>query len=261
MGTKMLLVGLVGLVGVALGVGGTIALRERSAQAEGACKTGCKTRPPAAASNCPAQVENGKLVVTDVAEAERVRASIVRGVFEPWFDLGRAPTPDEVGARLELDPAATEKLMDTLAACGASMGFGIHRVPDSDLIAVAWPLSNVPTGIEVTLEGKKPVHARCAIDALGVSKMMGRRASVDAVTRDGVTLHVEVDGERVVQATPAETVVWKGGTCDEMLFFSSRAALDDWKSRHRAEGQSFSLGDAVRHGAELFGMFNQPIRG
>ncbi len=251
---------LIGLFGMVLGAGGAIAVKDRLANAAEDCKN-CKTRPPASEALCPVRFERGEVTVTNVAEAERVRTSMMQGVFEPWFDLGRAPTPEEIGARLGLDPAATDQLMDTAAACGASGGLGVHRVPDSDLIAVAWPLSNVPTGIEVTLEGKKPVHARCAVDALGVSKMMGRRASVDATTRDGVALHVEVDGEELVRATPAGAVVFKGGSCDEMLFFSSQAALDDWKRAHRADGPSFSVGDAVRHGAELFGTYNQPIRG
>lgn len=249
----------VGVLGIALGVGATIALRDRWALTAEDCN--CKTRPPASAAVCPARFENGKLVVTSVSEAERARASLMQGVLEPWFELGRAPTLDEIGGRLKLDAAATNALMDTLAACGSTIGFGVHRVPESDLIAVAWPLSNVPTGIEVALEGKKPVHARCAVDALGVSKMMGRRTSVDATTRDGVPLHVEIDGEQITHSTPEGAVVFKGGSCDEMLFFSSQAALDEWKKQHHAEGRSFSLAEAVRHGAELFGMYNRPIRG
>lgn len=251
----------IALLGMALGAGAAIALKDRLANAAEDCKSGCKTKPPTSAGICPVRFEHGEMSVTNVAEAEKVRTSMMQGVFEPWFDLGRAPTPDEIGARLKLDPAATDHLMATVAACGKSAGFGVHRVPESDLIAVAWPLSNVPTGIAVTLEGKKPVHARCAVDALGVSKMMGRRASVDATTRDGVPLHVEVDGDQLVRATPAETVVFKGGSCDEMLFFSSQGALEDWKRAHRTEGRAFSLRDAVQHGAELFGMYNQPIRG
>lgn len=250
----------IGVAGIALGVVGTVATRDRWAHAAEECKTGCKPKPPASAVSCPVRFEKGEPVVTSASEAERVRVSVRQGVFEPWFELGRAPTPEEIGARLKLDPGATDALMDTLAACGP-MGFGVHRVPDSELIAVAWPLSNVPTGIEVTLDGKRAVHARCAVDALGVSKMMGRRASVDATTRDGVPLHVEVDGDQIISATPAEAVVFKGSSCDEMLFFSSQRALDDWKKQHHAEGRSFGLRDAVRHGAELFDMYNQPIRG
>lgn len=251
----------IGVLGVALGVAGTVATRDRWAHAAESCKTGCKTRQPASGVACPARFENGKVAVTNVAEAEKVRTSLMQGVFEPWFELGRAPRPEEIGARLKLDAAATGALMDTLATCGSTMGFGVHRVPESELIAVAWPLSNVPTGIQVILEGKKPVHARCAVDALGVSKMMGRRASVDATTRDGVALHVEIDGDQITNATPADAVVFKGGSCDQMLFFSSQAALDEWKTQNHVEGRSFGLKDAVRHGAELFGMFNQPIRG
>jgi hypothetical protein len=250
-----------GVAGIALGALATVAIRDRWAHAGDACKTGCKTKSPASPVACPVHWENGDGVVTSASEAEKVRTSMLKGVFDPWFELGRAPTPDEIGARLQLDGAATNALMDVLAACGSTMGFGVHRVPESDLIAVAWPLSNVPTGIEVTLEGKKPVHARCAVDALGVSKMMGRRASVDATTRDGVALHVEVDGDQLVSTTLPEAVVFKGGSCDEMLFFSSQPALDDWKRQNHAQGRSFGLRDAVRHGAELFGMYNQPIRG
>jgi hypothetical protein len=250
-----------GIVGLVFGVVGTIATRDRLVHAAEECKTGCKTREPSTPAACPARIEKGRFTVTSPAAAENVRTSLMRGVFEPWFELGRAPTPAEIGARLELDGAATDRLMDTLAACGGTIGFGVHRVPESDLIAVAWPLSNVPTGVDVTLEGKKPVHARCAIDALGVSKMMGRRASIDATTRDGVPLHVVVDGEQLLEATPPGAVVFKGGSCDEMLFFSSQAALDDWKSQHGAKGRSFGLGDAVHHGAELFGAYNQPFSG
>jgi hypothetical protein len=248
----------IGVLAVALGVTGAVAIRDRWSRE---CKTGCRPKQSASSAACPARLENGKIAVTNASEAEKLRTSLMQGVFEPWFELGRAPTPDEIGARLELDEAATGALMDTFAACGSTIGVGVHRVPESNLIAVAWPLSNVPTGIEVTLEGKKPVHARCAIDALGVSKMMGRRAFVDATTRDGVALHIEIDGDRVIDATPAEAVVFQGGSCDEMLFFSSQLVLDGWKKQHDVDGRSLGLRDAVRHGAELFGKYNQPIRG
>ena len=237
----------VGVLGVAVGAGGAVSTRSQWIDA---CGVNCKTRPPSA--KCPVHFEKGELVIADRAEAERIRASLMDGVFVPWLELGRAPTPDEVGRRLKLDETATSALMDQFAACGDAADFGIHRVPESELIAVAWPLSNVPTGIDVTVLGKKTVHARCAIDSLGVSKMMGAKASVDATTHDGLPLHVEVDGDKLVSASlPA--VVWKGGSCDEMMFFSSRAALDAWAAAHHTEGRAFELDEAVKHGAEIFG--------
>jgi hypothetical protein len=263
----------VGVLGMALGVAGAVGTRSHWGAAADACgsTSGCKPRAPIAKVSCPAMFENGKLAITDVAEAERLRVNLVDGVFTPWFELGRAPTPTEVGARLKLDPAATNLMLDKLAACGQhdTSAFGIHRVPESELIAVAWPLANVPTGIDVTLEGKKTVHARCAIDALGISKMMGKKAVVEATMDDGVTLRAEVDGDTLVSATPAEAVVFKGGSCDQMMFFSSATALDQWKKKKTetggtpasSQGKTYTLVEAVKHGADSFGRMTQPIHG
>jgi hypothetical protein len=251
-----------GVLGMSLGVAGAVGTRGHWGGADACATPGCKPHPPAATASCPARYENDRIVFTDRREAERLRTSLVAGVFTPWFELGRAPTPAEVGARLHLDPKATDVLFDKLAACGAVGPFGIHRVPESDLIAVAWPLANVPTGIDVTLEGKKPVHARCAIDALGISKMMGAKTTVDATTNDGAPLHVEVDGDKLVTASPPDAVVFKGGSCDQMMFFSNMAALDRWKKTEGApEGRTFTLAEAVTHGAETFSRMTRPIHG
>jgi hypothetical protein len=213
------------------------------------------------ASLCPARYEKDKLVITDRKEAEHLRTSLVDGVFGPWFELGRAPTPAEVGERLKLDEKQTELLLDKLASCGAIGPFGIHRVPESELIAVAWPLANVPTGIDVTVEGKKPVHARCAIDALGISKMLGKKATVDATTNDRLPLHVEVDGDKLVSGSPSEAVVFKGGSCDQMMFFSNMAALERWRHGGAPPGRTLTLAEAVTRGAETFGRMTRPLPG
>ena len=247
----------IGVLGLAVGAGGAVSTRSHWLGAIDDCGVNCKTRP--AKTICPAHFEKGEIVVTNAAETERVRVALMDGVFAQWLELGRAPTPEEIGRRLKLDENATDALMGELAACGDAANFGIHPVPESALIAVAWPLANVPTGIDVTVEGKKTVHARCAIDSLGVSKMMGAKASVDAKTHDGVALHVEVDGDRLVNASPADAVVWKGGSCDDMMFFSSQAALDAWAKDHHTEGRSFKIDEAVKHGADIFGRLARPL--
>lgn len=248
----------VGLLGMSVGAAGAIGSRSHWEAWAGGQSAHCCSRPASTAAACPAHYENGKVVLSDAAEAERLRRALMNGVFGPWFELGRAPTPEEIGVRLKLDPTATDHLMDALDTCGEQVGFGIQRVPDSRLIAVAWPLANVPTGITVTLDRAKSVHARCAIDSLGVSKMMGRKAAIDATTRDGVPLHVEVDGETLVSAAPAGAVVFKGASCDEMLFFSTPQALDAWRREKNESGTTFSLEDAVKHGAAIFGRFGRP---
>src|SRR5262249_30790172 len=128
-------------------------------------------------------------------------------------------------------------------------------VPESDLIAVAWPFANVPTGITVTVDGGKPAQARCAIDSLGVSSMLGKRVVIDAETRDKKSvLHIVVEGDKLVSADPRDAVVFRGSSCDEMLFFSSRSGLEEWKRRHGMDGgKVFTLAEAVAQGAESFG--------
>ncbi|HEU4407723.1 MAG TPA: organomercurial lyase [Polyangiaceae bacterium] len=247
----------IGIAGVTVGVVG--ALFGRAQLEAWAAQQDCSTTKPAMAASddwsCPLRFEGGKPVVTDKAELDRLRLALRDGVFRPWVELGRAPTPEEVGERLHLEPKGVAELLGKLETCGETAQAGIRKVPESDLIAVAWPFANVPTGITVTVEGGKPVQARCSVDALGISKMMGRKAVVEAETRDGkAKLRVEVDGDKLVSADPPEAVVFRGGSCDEMLFFSSQAGLDAWKKRQRVTGgKAFTMREGVTHGAELFG--------
>jgi hypothetical protein len=209
---------------------------------------------------CPAHFEGEKLVISDQVEADRLRRAMRDGIFRPWVELGRAPTSDEIGDRLHLDVKGVDDLMDKLEACGEVAERGIRRVPESKLIAVAWPFSNVPTGITVQLDGGRPVNARCAIDSLGVSKMMGRRATVDAETRDGkAKLHIVVDGDQMVSAEPPDAV-FRGSSCDEMLFFSSQAGLDAWKKQQGIQrGKVFTLAEAVKRGATGFAKLTEGL--
>jgi len=222
----------------------------------------CSTKHAPAAQSCPARFEDGKLVVTNQTELDHLRRAMRDGIFAQWVELGRAPTPEEIRDRLHLDQPGVDALLGKLEACGETANIGIRRVPESDLIAVAWPLANVPTGITVTVEGGKPVQARCAIDSLGVSKMMGKKATVDAETRDGKRkVHAVVDGDRLVSADPPGAVVFKGASCDEMLFFSSEAGLNVWKTLHDiAGGKVFSMADAVTHGAGIFGKLTDGLQ-
>ena len=183
-----------------------------------------------------------------------MRVALLDGVLRPWADMGRAPTPAEFARRLSVDQAQADRLLDQMQACGEEAGVGILRVPKSELIAVAWPLANVPTGIAVTVEGGKPAFARCAIDALGVSQMLGKRTVVEAEARDnGLPLRNVVSGTGVVTTQPAGIVVVKGMGCDNMSFFSSMKAAEAWRQAHDGEGDVLPLAAAVERGAKTFG--------
>ena len=125
------------------------------------CETGLLSWPGRGASReVPVHYGDKGLEIDDRNQAERLRRALLDGVFGPWAEMGRAPTPAEFAARLKVPRAEGDQLLDQLQACGESVGGGILRVPESELIAVAWPFANVPTGITVTVGGGKPALAR-----------------------------------------------------------------------------------------------------
>jgi hypothetical protein len=229
------------IVGVAVGAAGMRFARPREA-------------PMPAARACPVHYDaNGEMKVDDQKETDRLRQALRDGIFAPWSERGRAPTPAEFAQRMKLAQRDADHLLDRLQACGEVVGGGILRAPQSELIAVAWPFANLPTGISVTAAGGKPAFARCAIDALGVSEILQKRTVVEAEARDnGAPIRIVVDIDKVVSADPPGVVVVKGHGCDDMSFFSSRDAAEAWRSEHDHDATLFSLADAVRRGAKIF---------
>jgi len=73
-------------------------------------------------------------------------------------------------------------------------------------------------------------------------------------------VRIAVNGDTLVSAEPADAIVYKGGSCDRMLFFGSQAGLDKWSAVHGVGGgKVFPLRDAVAHGAEIFGKFTEGL--
>jgi len=263
---------LTAIAGAAIGAGATWAARGRTAPppcpttpvqtaSSGTPKLGCcHGEHETAAAKCPVHYEGEVLKIDDQARTRRLRQVLHDGLFVPWTETGRAPAPDEFARRLKISQPEADRLLDELQACGESVGGGILRVPGSELVAVAWPLSNVPTGITVTVADGKPAFARCAIDALGVSAMLEKRTVVEATARDnGQRLRVVVDGARIVEAEPAEVVVVRGNGCDNMSFFSSRAAGDAWRKANDPGSTLLTLAEAVTRGARIFSKETQGL--
>jgi hypothetical protein len=216
---------------------------------------------PAKPPQCPLRPGQDWSEAEDQKQATRYRHAILDGIFKQWIELGRAPTPVEFAQRMKLTQPEADRLLDEMQACGESTEAGILRAPTSELIAIAWPLANIPTGIIVKVDGGKPVFGRCAIDALGVSEMLGKKTTVvEATARDnGMPLRVVVSGHQIVSAEPAGIVIVKGRGCDTMSFFSSREAGEKWQKEHDGEGTLFMLATAVRHGAEIFGAYSEGL--
>lgn len=196
------------------------------------------------------------------AEGENVPPEIAcrvlqDGVYRLWPEIGRAPWPREIARALNMSEPDVNRALDALSEqefpCGR-----IERAHQSDRIVFAWPFSNVPTEYVVKIQGSKPVYGRCAIDALGVSAMYGKPVEIDATSvSTDAPIRITVNGSRVERADPSDAVAWVAGedcSCDEMVFFASRAELAEWRQRlGKPEGQTLSLDDATAYGVSAFG--------
>jgi len=145
-------------------------------------------KPP----QCPLRPGQDWPEAEDQKEATRYRHAILDGIFNQWIELGRAPTPAEFAQRMKLTQPEADRLLDEMQACGESTEAGILRAPTSELIAIAWPLANIPTGI--------------------------------------------------------------------LSFFSSKEAGEKWQKEHDGEGTLFTLANAVKHGADIFGSYSEGLQ-
>lgn len=135
-------------------------------------------------------------------------------------------------------------------------------------IALAYPFSTDATDFEVSVEGIG-VHTVCAIDALGVSAMAGRRAEVSCrcpVCQVPTSVAVAADGLTIEAASSRTARVWTGvldvgacaadSQCKTMRLFCSSAHLAAWRKNHvPTRGFDLTLEEGVQLGAAIFRPF------
>ncbi len=160
-------------------------------------------------------------------------------------------------------------------AHGADPAATLAELAERDVLAfgsdgalrAAYPFSPAPTSIQVTWAGGPVTHAMCAIDALGMSAMLGRPVTITAAEPGtGRAITVRADHDRA-QWDPAGAVVFAGSTgeqgcpsvdrtCGYISFFTSAAAAHAWAARHPAvTGSVLSQAQALRQGVAEFGDF------
>jgi Alkylmercury lyase len=118
--------------------------------------------------------------------------------------------------------AATGDTPDPAQLAGAAAGFDLHvllaelhdydvvRLDDHGRIRAAYPFSALPTSHVVAIDGGPSVHARCAVDALGIADMLDRPVTItSADPSSGATIEVRVHSGHATKR-PAEAVVFVG---------------------------------------------------
>lgn len=199
--------------------------------------------------------------------AWRARASPVdpaekavhQAILRSFATTGRAPT-----AR-RLAPVAADAGRTVEEVLGALHELDAIRLDADGRIAVAYPFSAHPTRHRVRIDGRLDVHAMCAIDALGMSAMLGADThieSVDATSGRPVTVAMTAAGQSGWD--PATAVVFLGADaaggpsadccCSHLNFFTDAASAASWALAHpHVPGQVLTRVEAEQLGARLFG--------
>jgi hypothetical protein len=168
--------------------------------------------------------------------------------------------------------------LDRLAhAYGADPGAVLAEIAAADVLAftadgeirAAYPFSPAPTPIVVGWAGGPQAYAMCAIDALGMSAMLGRPVTITAAEPGtGRTVTVAVDHDRALWQ-PRTAVVFAGGvgdprgpaadrSCGYINFFTTARAARAWARRHpEVTGALMRRDGALRCGITEFGALLQ----
>jgi hypothetical protein len=175
-------------------------------------------------------------------------------------------------------PPPLTKIERLIAAAGGDPDQVRADLTRADLLAftaggeirAAYPFSPVPTSIRVTWADGPQVFAMCAIDALGMSAMLGRPVNITAAEPEtGRTITVTVDGDHARWA-PRTAVVFVGTAgdpgrpsvdrcCGYMSFFATGRAARAWALRHpEITGTVLRRDGALRMGIHEFGALMKP---
>lgn len=182
-----------------------------------------------------------------------------RAVLTAFADTGRAP------ARASLVRAALSQGTDPDPALAELAEWDLVVFDAVGEIRAAYPFSPAPTAIRVSWDGGPTVYAMCAIDALGISAMLGRPLSIVAAepgTGAAVTINVNRD---TAEWTPESAVVFAGAiddpccpsvdrTCGHINFFTSPASARAWAAgRAEITGVVLDQAQSLACGVAEFG--------
>jgi hypothetical protein len=193
-----------------------------------------------------------------VAPAERGLRAVHQAVLRSVAQTGGAP-----GARSLATHAAPLQAADVLAELAAD---DFLYLDQAGQITAVYPFSARPTRHRVQISGHATVYAMCAIDALGMSAMVGLPVvieSSDPSTGQPITVNVDAASSAW---DPDSAVVYVGRAdspcagpsaevcCDHMNFFVTSTTAEAWATAHpEITGGILSQDEALRIGTGIFG--------
>lgn len=202
--------------------------------------------------------------ITGVSAGAR---SLHREILRGFASTGRPPDRDRLAA---VAGSGLDGLLRELH------DRDVVRLDEHGAILAAYPFSGRPTAHTVAIAGAATVYAMCAIDALGISAMLGRDTRIRSTDpHNGRPVTVTVHHGQA-EWEPATAVVVNGVTatdadycspdaarpivpaidrcCTVLNFFTNRASARAWLAEHPAvSGVVLDQAQALRTGVETFG--------
>lgn len=199
------------------------------------------------------------------AELTPAARAVHRLVLEAFTRTGRAP------ARSDLERAARDRGLAPSTTLSELATRDVIALDEQGEIRAAYPFSPVPTRHRVRWKGGSGAYAMCAIDALGMSAMLGVPVTISSSepgTERAVTVEVDHDS---AHWQPNSAVVFAGNTgdtccpsadrtCDHINFFTTPDAAHTWAADHPAiTGALLDQDHALACGVAEFGLLLRPL--
>jgi Alkylmercury lyase len=197
-----------------------------------------------------------------VAPAEGGLRAVHQAVLRSFAAAGRAPGQDLLDGAA--GPSGAARVLAELAAGD------FLCLDQAGRISAAYPFSAATTQHRVQIAGGASAYAMCAIDALGMARMLRTSVAIrsaDPSTGEPVT--VTIDGGNA-RWRPGTAVVFVGRTvsqrtgpsaevcCEYINFFASHTSAEVWASAHpEITGGILSQDRALEVGEQIFGQLLQ----
>lgn len=197
-----------------------------------------------------------------IAPARRGLRAVHQAVLRSFAAAGRAPEQDLLAsAARPFDPGRVlAELADEDFLC----------LDQAGRIIAAYPFCATATPHQVQIAGGATVFAMCAIDALGMARMLRANVAIrsaDPATGERVTVTVSGSGSGSGAVWhPATAVVFVGRTasecagpsaavcCEHINFFASHSAAAAWATAHpEITGGVLGQDRALEVGEQIFG--------
>jgi hypothetical protein len=183
-----------------------------------------------------------------------------RALLTAFAERGQVPS------RSDLQSMAASACIDLRATLGELVDSDVVAVDNAGELRAAYPFSPIPTAHQVAISSGPTVYAMCAIDALGISAMLGRPATISSREPDTVeVITVEVDDDQATWHPPG-AVVFAGfssdscdaqsvdRTCSSINFFGTADAATRWATGNPSiTGSTLSQDQALAAGITEFG--------